>query len=216
MDFIELIFLVPLITAVGWFIVTNLFMGGLMDGDADADFDADLEVEAGGDSGLDTEASMVDASAEADVGIDFSWLGYLGFKKVPFVLWLQILGMIWGTTGLVLLMWFDLFILRAAIAGTATVLGTGSICAVLARVMPRTESDLMTDRQMLGMIGAVVTSTVTNTFGQAGFNSKLGYMTREVRVSEGTDDLSQNEVVIVVGDQDGALLVQREADLLGN
>jgi len=44
---LELVFLIPLITAVGWFVITNLFMGGLMDGDADVEAGAGLEVEAG-------------------------------------------------------------------------------------------------------------------------------------------------------------------------
>lgn len=204
---IELVFLVPLITAVGWFLVTNLLMGGLMDGDADAD--VDLEIEAG-DADIEADA---DADVEAGAA-GASWLGFLGFKKVPFILWLQILGTIWGGTGLALLLWFDSFLLRAGAAGAATAFGTGAICGLLARVMPRTESDLEEDRHLLGTTGTVVTSRVTETFGQAGFSSKLGYMTREVRVAEGTSPLSQGEAVIVMDEREGVLIVQKETDLL--
>lgn len=210
----DLIFLIPLITSVGWFIVTNLFMGGLMDGDADVEADADIDVEVEVEADADLDASVVDANAEAAGDSNFTWLGFLGFRKVPFILWLQILGTIWGTIGLVLLVWFDSLLVRAIAAGATTIFGTGAICALLSRVMPKTESDLMSDRELLGTTGRVTTSKVTSTFGQAVFAGKLGYMTREVRVAEGAGPLAQDEVVIVVGDRDGALVVEREADLL--
>lgn len=219
------LFGLPLALALTWFLVTNLLLGGLIDGDheVEADHDVHLDVEAGADAD-----AAVDHEIEADHEIEgdhdgghgeaiWSALSYMGFGKVPVLLWFQMLFILWGAVGLLFLLWFDAVWIRVLLAMAGSFGGVTAISLLLVKVMPQKfASDIPTNQDLMGTTGKVTTSEVNEEFGQGAFVVKFGRITRQIRVRQGEPAIPQDTGIIVTGYEDGVLLVQREDELLAS
>lgn len=181
-DFLLLPAFAPFTVALALFLglfgleLVALFLGGSLTGDSDGvdldidapDFDIDLDlVDADLDFDLDIEVLEGPEIAEPSVA-DATGSGWLGFGDVPFIIWLASLLLGFGFTGMALqLLANDLFDttmpVLAATAG-AGVLGLGftrSFARLFARLLPKFETESLSERSLGRRRGIVTQGTAT-------------------------------------------------------
>jgi hypothetical protein len=210
MTYIDLIFLVPLTIAV-LYLVIGVSMGGLDAGDADVDLDIDPEID------LDIGDVDADAAVETPAVTVGHLASFTGFGKIPVTLWVGTFFILWGTAGMLALMWIVNMPIRLAIAAVVAFVGTKLTSVLIAKVAPqKCESDLVSYKDRLGLIGKVITSKVDTKFGQGVFETKGGRVFWQIRIRAGESVLPQNTKVIITGVRptEGVSLVQTEESLL--
>ncbi|MDX8348667.1 YqiJ family protein [Cognatiyoonia sp. IB215446] len=132
-----------------------------VDIDMDADFDVDLDAEFDVDAEMDVEIDAPDTDI-APSGM----LGWLGLKDAPFMIWLVSFLTIFGLSGLVILQagtaLTGLALPLIATVPAATLISaycTRFIAAVVAAIMPKTESTAMRTRFLGGHHGVITQGT---------------------------------------------------------
>lgn len=159
-----------------------LLVGGSLMGDGadadgpelefDAEVDFDLEIEAFDLEGLDMDAFDVDGAefdvepSEIAVAAPTSPLGWLGLGKMPMLIWLATLFMSFGVAGVALqglvttLTGSPLNVLLAVIpCGAAAIWFTGQFGALFAQLLPKTETQSVSARQLGRRKGTVTQGT---------------------------------------------------------
>lgn len=141
---------------------------GAMDfGDVDADVDMDADIDADAD---------VDADMDADTGsqgTSFSDVfGFLNVGRVPLMIVLMSLFVTWGIFGLIANALLNIpetpnrVWISCIIAFFCCFLGTRYISIALSKLFPESEKAI-SDVQLLGLRGRVISGQITTTFGTA-------------------------------------------------
>ena len=137
------------------------------DVDADVDMDADMDIDADAD---------VDADMDADTdsqGTSFGDVfGFLNVGRVPLMIVLMSLFVTWGISGLIANALLNVpenphwVWISCIIALFCCFLGTRYISIGLSKLFPESEKAI-SDVQLLGLSGRVVSGQITTTFGTA-------------------------------------------------
>lgn len=151
-----LIFELPLLFA---FI---LLAGAMLGFDGEAMDDPDLDVP-------ETDASAVDFDTMAA-----KILWGLGIGRVPLMVVLAVMSLTFGSTGMLLNQYSGLPVGSIVyVAFGAMFLGTWAVCGTLAKLLPQTESYVVTKKDLVGGTGTLVVASDT-TFGQVSIRTKTG------------------------------------------
>ena len=161
------------------FALFRLIMGGMDFGDAEVDADADVDVDV--DAEVDIEADVdadaeVDADADADAeghsGSFIDILGFLNIGRVPVMVVLMSLFATWGISGLIANALFNIAAnpnwlwASCIVAFLCSFVGTRYLTFGISKLFPESERAI-TDVQLLGMRGRVISGQITTTFGTA-------------------------------------------------
>ena len=161
------------------FALFRLIMGGMDFGDAEVDADADVDVDV--DAEVDIEADVdadaeVDADADADAeghsGSFIDILGFLNIGRVPVMVVLMSLFATWGISGLIANALFNVAAnpnwlwASCIVAFLCSFVGTRYLTFGISKLFPESERAI-TDVQLLGMRGRVISGQITTTFGTA-------------------------------------------------
>ena len=141
---------------------------GAMDfGDVDADVDMDADIDADAD---------VDADIDADTGTQGpsfgDVFGFLNVGRVPLMIVLMSLFVTWGISGLIAntLLYIpenpNRVWMSCVIAFFCCFMGTRYISIALSKLFPESEKAI-SDVQLLGLKGRVISGQITTTFGTA-------------------------------------------------
>lgn len=167
----------------------RLVMGAMDFGDADADVDADADIDIDADMDVDVDVDAdvdmdIDADADVDMDIDADAdtgfqtpsfgdvFGFLNVGRVPLMVVLMSLFATWGITGLIANAFLNVPVrpewvwLSYVIAFFCSFLGTRYISIVLSKLFPESEKAI-SDAQLLGLSGRVISGQITRTFGTA-------------------------------------------------
>ena len=165
------------------FALFRLIMGGMdfgdaeVDADADVDVDVDAEVDIDADVDADVDADAeVDAEADADAeghsGSFIDILGFLNIGRVPVMVVLMSLFATWGISGLIANALFNVAAnsnwlwASCIVAFLCSFIGTRYLTFGVSKLFPESER-AVTDVQLLGMHGRVISGQITTTFGTA-------------------------------------------------
>jgi hypothetical protein len=181
-------------------------MGGDADGDADVEADADADADADGDAdGASHGVSIGDA------------LAFLGFGRVPVMMWIEILLITWGASGLFASLagagWWG----ARGIAAASAIAGTGLITRGLARILPdKVESDSLGIDDLVGLSGRVTSTVVTETAGEGVFDGRHSHAVYlPIRIEGGGAALSEHSAVVVIDvDSERGIATVMSADRL--
>lgn len=127
--------------------------------DADTDSDTDTDADIGAHTG----------TQDTSFGDMF---GFLNVGRVPLMIVLILLFVTWGISGLIANTLLNIpknphwVWISCIIALFCCVLGTRSICIALAKLFPENEKAI-SDIQLLGLSGRVISGQITTTFGTA-------------------------------------------------
>ncbi len=147
---------------------------GAMDfGDVDTDVDMDVDVDADVDIGADAD---VDADMEVHTDTQGSAFGdvfgFLNVGRVPLMIVLMSLFVTWGISGLIANAFLNIpenphwVWISCIIAFFCCFLGTRYISIGLSKLFPESEKAI-SDIQLLGLSGRVISGQITTTFGTA-------------------------------------------------
>jgi len=210
-------FLLPLVCALVWMLFSIVFGGG--DADLDVDTDLDLDVDTDVDLDVDADADL-DVDGDADVDTDaavgaaagFGWLSvleFLGAPRIPTLLWVQIVFVVWGATGLFSSLNGAGTALTWSLAMGSTLVLAPLFSRLIQKVMPaKKESDAFRLRDCLGLTGRVISTKVDTRHGEAVFDGTAGqaiYLT--VRTASGLIPEHAEVVVIDVDTEAGIATV---------
>ena len=225
----NLVFLIPLCAAVAWFFM-GLLLGAMHHGDGDADGDVhvdgdhDLHIDGDHDLHIDGDAHDVHLDGEAhdlhpdgevhgDVSLGAA-LSFVGFGKIPVVLWLQILCILWGLLGIGSV-YGGLGWISYVVAGVGALVGVTGISRGLARVLPkRMESDLVPRDQRIGMLGVVCSTRVDAERGEGRFSTPKGLVYIPIRTEDGGSLDELTKIIIMDIKDNGVAIVKPEERLL--
>ena len=135
------------------------------DVDADVDMDADLDADADVDTDMDTDTGSQGTSF-GDV------FGFLNVGRVPLMIVLMSLFVTWGIFGLIANALLNIpetpnrVWISCIIAFFCCFLGTRYISIALSKLFPESEKAI-SDVQLLGLRGRVISGQITTTFGTA-------------------------------------------------
>ncbi|MES0825358.1 OB-fold-containig protein [Ruegeria sp. SCP11] len=168
--------LVLLFGLLGLELIALVLGGSLMAGEAEADLDMvdapDMDI---GDFDLDIDADvdlgdfeLAEVEAEVPTATAAGPLSWLGIGKIPFMIWVAVLLAGFGLSGMGLqlamrdLLGFDLPGWIAAIpAGVFGVWFARGVGGVFARLLPKTETQAMSERLLARRRGVVTQGTAT-------------------------------------------------------
>ena len=226
----NLIFLIPLCAAIAWFFV-GLLLGAMHHGDGDGDGDVHIDGD-GHDLHIDGDAHDIHINGHAhDIHIDDpghevhldghghgvglgTALSFMGFGKIPVVLWLQILCIFWGLAG-VCSVYAGLGWVSYVVAGVWALAGVTGVSRGLARVLPkRMESDLVPRDQRIGMLGVVCSTRVDSERGEGRFKTEKGIVYIPIRTEDGGTLDELTKVIIMDIKDNGVAVVRPEERLL--
>ena len=147
--------------------LVRLATGAMDFGDVDADVDMDADIDADAD---------VDADMDADTGSQGSAFGnvfgFLNVGRVPLMIVLMSLFVTWGIFGLIANALLNIpetpnrVWISCIIAFFCCFLGTRYISIALSKLFPESEKAI-SDVQLLGLRGRVISGQITTTFGTA-------------------------------------------------
>lgn len=177
------------------FALFRLVAGGIDFGDADVDADID----AAGDMGADSE---LEHTSFADA------FGFLNVGRVPLMVVLTSLFATWGISGLTANALFNIsvnpqwFWASCVVAFFCSVLGTRYLSIALSKLFPESER-AVTDTQLLGLHGRVISGQITTTFGTARVQVPNGpQLTVSCRTKPGEAVPKKGDTVILVNYND--------------
>ena len=196
-------------------IITLIFGGSFlsMEGDApdlDVDLDADFDIEL--DADLDVDLDVDSGLAVAPSG----FLGWIGVKDVPFMMWFVSFLTMFGLFGLVLQSVLSgIFgaalpaILASLVALPVGLFGARFIAGIIARIMPKHESEAMRTRYLGGHHG-----TITQGIAKRGKPAEAKIQDRfgnfhylRVEPLDDADEIPQGSAVHVIRRKDGMFFV---------
>lgn len=165
------------------FALFRLIMGGMdfgeaevdADADVDVDVDAEVDIEADVDADVDVDAEVdadADADAEGHSGSFIDILGFLNVGRVPVMVVLMSLFATWGISGLIANALFNVAAnsnwlwASCIVAFLCSFVGTRYLTFGISKLFPESER-AVTDVQLLGMHGRVISGQITTTFGTA-------------------------------------------------
>ena len=135
--------------------------------DADIDMDADMDIDADADADTDMDAHTgTQGTSFGDV------FGFLNVGRVPLMIVLMSLFVTWGISGLIVNALLNIpenphwVWISCIIALFCCFLGTRYISIGLSKLFPESEKAI-SDVQLLGLSGRVVSGQITTTFGTA-------------------------------------------------
>lgn len=146
-------------------------LGGDLDADLGADLDADLDISLEADLDADLDAGLdtgLDTEVEADSGLESATgaASWLGLGRVPLLIWVATALVSFGLSGMVLQSvlaqvsggpiagW-----LAALPAGALALLTTRSFSSTLARLVPKAETQSVSERHLGRRRGVVTVGT---------------------------------------------------------
>lgn len=202
------------------FAALQIFSGGDSDTDADvdadvdvdADIDADIDVDA--DAGIDTHMDIHGDAAPAASGGDGgslaqSMLAALGIGRVPIMLVLMAFLISFGSVGLLsnttltelLGRYPDLAIYPTLLgSGILALFITSSVSRLLAQLAPNSSTAISLE-QLVGRVGVVVSSSVSQTYGRVQVRDSFGSLhTVYAIIEEGDPVPDQSEVALLAYD----------------
>lgn len=216
-------FSIALCIVAGLFIleIISLLLGGTImaigsdapdvDLDIDADFDIDIDVDADLDFDVEPDLDVVTATDVAPSGL----IGWLGLKEVPFMIWFITFLTVFGLTGLVLLslgatvgFTLPLFV-TVPVSVVSAVWWTKFIAAIVATIMPKTESTAMSARHLGGHHGTITQGTARRGHpAEAKIKDRHGNI-HYLRVEPLDDDaeIAQGTDVHIIRKRNGTLFV---------
>jgi len=209
-------FSIALAVVFGLFLleIISLLLGGSImamgsdapdiDLDLDTDFDIDMDVD-------------LDAEVATDISIAPSgFVGWLGIKEVPFLIWMVSFLTVFGLSGLVLQsithsITGALFpgLIASLIMLFPALYGAKFIAAIIARIMPKTESSAMRMRFLGGHHGVISQGTAKRGKpAEAKIKDRHGN-THYLRVEplEDTAEIPQGTSVHIIRKRDGMFFV---------
>ena len=203
----NVLFLVPITVVVGWLGI-SIFLGGIGEADVDFDVDADGDFDVDGDGDAEVHGNGFGVTAV---------LGALGAGHVPFLLWLQMLTLLWGSIGLsASLLGSGQFF--AAIGATATApIATAAVSRGVARLLPnKNESEALSLRQCIGLSGRVVSTKVDQAVGEGAFEGPHATtLYLPIRIEESASVIAEHSSVVIVDvDEVNGLAIVTESELL--
>ncbi|SPJ31082.1 Inner membrane protein YqiJ [Falsiruegeria mediterranea M17] len=160
-----------LVGLLGLELVALLMGGSLMAGDGELDMDVDIAPEIGDlDLDIDVDADAFEiAEVEPDVAPEMSTPGpasWLGLGRMPFMIWLAVLLMGFGLSGMGLqialrnLIGADLPAIWAAIpAGAFGLWFARGFGGIFARLLPKTETEAVSERMLARRRGIITQGT---------------------------------------------------------
>lgn len=161
------------------FALFRLIMGGMDFGEAEVDADADVDVDVDADVDIDADVDAdaeVDAEADADAeghsGSFIDILGFLNIGRVPVMVVLMSLFATWGISGLIANALFNVAAnpnwlwASCIVAFLCSFVGTRYLTFGISKLFPESER-AVTDVELLGMRGRVISGQITTTFGTA-------------------------------------------------
>ena len=159
------------------FAIFRLLIGAMDFGGADVDADADIDADVDVDADMDVDADVdVDADIEADTGgliPSFSdAFGFLNVGRVPLMVVLMSLLAMWGIAGLIANAALNIpqnpqwIWISYIIAFFCSFLATRYVSITLSKLLPESERAI-SDVQLLGLSGRVISGQITTTFGTA-------------------------------------------------
>lgn len=163
-----------LVGLLGLELVALLLGGSLMAGDGELDMDVDVAPEIGDlDLDIDVDADAFEiAEVEPDVAPEMATPGpasWLGLGRMPFMIWLAVLLMGFGLSGMGLqialrnLIGADLPAVWAAIpAGAFGLWFARGFGAVFARLLPKTETEAVSERMLARRRGVITQGTAAS------------------------------------------------------
>ncbi len=167
-------FTAPL-TIVFLLAIFRLVTGAVDFGDADVDTDIDAEADVDMDADADVDADM-DSDIETAAGVRApsfgDMFGFLNVGRVPLVVVLMSLFATWGIAGLIANALLNVpeqpqwIWISYVVALFCSVLGTRYISIALSKLFPESER-AVSDVQLLGLRGRVISGQITTTFGTA-------------------------------------------------
>ncbi len=172
-----------------------------LDMDLDADFDIELDLDV--DTGLDT-------------GLAIAPSGLFGLKEVPFMMWLVSFLTMFGLSGLVLQSALKATfgaplpaVLAALIVLPAGLFGARFIARVIARIMPKHESEAMRTRYLGGHHGTITQGTAKRGKpAEAKIKDRFGnFHYLRVEPLDDADVIPQGAAVHVIRRKDGMFFV---------
>lgn len=138
-----------------------------VDMDADIDMDADMDIDA--DADVDADMDTHTGTQRPSFGDVF---GFLNVGRVPVLIVLMSLLVTWGISGLIANALLNIpenphwIWISCIIALFCCFLGTRYISIALSKLFPESEKAI-TDVQLLGLSGRVISGQITSTFGTA-------------------------------------------------
>ena len=141
----------------------RLLTGAMDFGDADVDADMDMDADADMDSDIEADTELR-SPAFSDV------FGFLNVGRVPLIVVLMSLFATWGIAGLIANAALNVptkpqwVWISCVIALFCSFLGTRYISIALSKLFPESEKAI-SDVQLLGLSGRVVSGQITTTFG---------------------------------------------------
>lgn len=155
------------------FALFRLIMGGMDFGDAEVDADADVDVAVDVDADADVDGDTdTDVDSEGQHGSFIDILGFLNVGRVPVMVVLMSLFATWGISGLIANALFNVatnpnwFWASCIIAFLCSFVCTRYLTFGISKLFPESER-AVTDVQLLGMRGRVISGQITTTFGTA-------------------------------------------------
>jgi len=182
--------------------VLGLLAGG---GDHDADHDVDHDVDADADHDADHD---VDGDADHEPGIGDKILVDLGVGRVPFSILWQTFAVAFGLTGLAL---NTLYFGRSGVLVTSSLayslpasllvayLVTRFASRLLGRVVAAPGGEGTSRKHLVGQVGVVISSRVTDEFGEIRAKDPAGHFVHLIcRVREGEAPIPTGREVVIV------------------
>ncbi|MDQ3035203.1 MAG: DUF1449 family protein [Myxococcota bacterium] len=191
-------------------------LGLLGGGDADADVDADVDADADADVDADGDADANGGAAHPSVSA--ALLAPLAIGRVPLTLTAEIAGLSFAVTGLALNAPFFSDPSGAPLISLAWTLPASALigyaaAALAARVLAPIVDDrphaATSRRELVGTIGVVISSRVSDAFGEIRVRDRSGHDVRVVcRLAPECREIAEHEEAVVVDlDERGTLFV---------
>ncbi len=182
-------------------LVTGAMDFGDADVDADIDPDVDVDMDAGADVALDSALETATEVRGPSFGDIF---GFLNVGRVPLMIVLMSLLGTWGIAGLIANAVFNvpenlqLVWLSYVVAFLCSFLGTRYISIALSRLFPESEKAI-SDVQLLGLRGRVISGQITPTFGTARVQVPDGpELTVSCRVKSDESPPIKGDIVVLI------------------
>ncbi|MYC76463.1 DUF1449 family protein [Candidatus Poribacteria bacterium] len=173
------------------------------DVDTDVDMDADMDADMDIDADADVEADM-DTHTGTQSPSFGDMFGFLNVGRVPLMIVLMSLFVTWGISGLIANALLNIpenphwVWISCIIALFCCFLGTRYISIALSKLLPESEKAI-TDVQLLGLSGRVISGQITTTFGTARVRVPDGpQLTVSCRAKPDEDTPVKGDTVILI------------------
>lgn len=221
MQWWNLPFVLPFAAGVVYLILMALggdLLGGV-EADADADVDADLGVDHDFDHGIEHSVGH-EGEIDHEPSLALKALSFLGLGKVPISLLMMSFCFVWGISGWIsnqflesilripeIYFWFSL-----SIAGLSSIVLTRYLARGLAKIMPATESYVISMKDLVGKRAETRYPVTSNSGSATLYDIYNNLQEVSCRVETGEERIPANTQVILVhyDEQEKVFLVRRD------